>query len=289
VLAASGCKQELHCPELGECGGDLVANWAIGPDHPSCSEDLYIPPTDKRLDGADLPAARLPAPEPAFSDWCGGLIAWREDILYSTPLFYTESAAVGTATVRYNGDGNSGTYDGGFGLVGTYLLTFSAACMRTFGAFDGRPPPDNQGLYDPNSTEPPVGACKQLEGPLRESGIGEGAYRNVTCDPNPEEPEGCLCFFDRAEVAGFAGVWTRLSGNEILHTPTGTSPNFTHRTKYCRSGNELEVTGADGAYLFGMPGLRTLTLGKTDCTDGVQGFTETGIDCGGVCGPCAMP
>jgi len=293
VLLLVGCRQDRHCPDLGNCGGDLFGEWTLRPanpergqaEHGSCSEDLYIPPTDKRLVGGDVPAARVPAPEPAFSDWCRGLIAAREDIFYDTPLFYTESAPVGVATLRY---APGGTYDGGFGLVGTYTFEFSAACMRQFGAYDGRPPPDNEGLYDPNSTDPPVDICKQLEVPLAASGVGEGAYRNTTCIPNPNEPRGCLCYFDRAEVFGIAGRWALIASNEILHTPTS-APNFPHRAIYCRTGDTLELTGSDGAYLLGYPGLRTMKMARSTCTDGIRNQDEEDIDCGGVtaqCPPC---
>ena len=291
AVLLAGCKQELHCQELGDCGGPVpIGNWTLGetPEKTfaSCAEDLYIPPTDKRLVGADLPPARIPAPEPAFSDWCGGLIASTSKVLYATPLFYTESSPVGAATVRYNADG---TYAVGFGLVGTYLLSFSAACMRQFGATDGKPAPGPGGAQ-PDADAPLVDVCKQLEVPLRESGINEGAYRNTTCTPDPKDPGGCACYFDRAEVFGSAGNYALISSNEILHTPS--TPNFPYRVVYCTEGNTLQLTAADGSYLFGLPGLRTLDLGRLDCADGLQGLGEEGPDCGFACGnvcPGAAP
>src|SRR5687767_7968640 len=88
---ATGCQQETHCAELADCGGDLLGDSSIGPGHPSCSEDLYVPPADKRLVQADLPPARTPPPEPAFFDWCGELVAGSANVLHATPVFYTES------------------------------------------------------------------------------------------------------------------------------------------------------------------------------------------------------
>ncbi|HEY0715404.1 MAG TPA: hypothetical protein VGF45_22170, partial [Polyangia bacterium] len=79
LAMTSGCEmfmQKPHCEELANCGGDLpVGNWILGPGNPSCSEDLYVPPTDTRLVGADVTAARIPPPEPALFDWCILLVA----------------------------------------------------------------------------------------------------------------------------------------------------------------------------------------------------------------------
>ncbi len=247
-----GCKQEPLCPELGACGGPLpVGNWLLSPGHPSCSEDLYLPPTDTRLVGADLPPARTPPPEPAFFDWCYLLVtSGGQNIQAKPPRFYYESGPIGWASVRYEADGH---YAVGISRTGTYTLDFPALCMREFGAMDGRPADP---VNDPNGT--PVNICKQLEVPLRASGIGEGSYPNTTCDPNPADPAGCLCRFDVTETGGSAGTYQLLDNNTILHIP-GT--NFPQKGTFCNRGDTLQLTGTNGAYLFGQRGLRTLDLG----------------------------
>lgn len=269
ALAAS-CKQETLCQELGDCGGDLIGSWALGPGHESCSEDVTAPPSDTRLRGGDVPPQRVPAPEQAFADWCSGLIAGTENVLHAPPSFFSESMPFGSATVRYHADG---TYSMGLARTGSFYFEFSATCMRQFGAVDGRSPP--------NTTDPPTNVCKQLQVPLAMSGGGEGSYRNVTCDPNPAEPLGCLCFFDVAEVSGSGGKYQIVGGNQILHTPN--TPGFSFRATYCRDGDSLQLTGADGSYLLNKPALRTLDLGLVNCADGVQGIGEDGIDCGSAC------
>src|SRR5436190_13329628 len=71
VLAALaiGCKQEVMCPALGNCGGpppinllmadpgnpDRSQQWILAPGHPSCTEDLYLPAREGRLAGANVP------------------------------------------------------------------------------------------------------------------------------------------------------------------------------------------------------------------------------------------
>src|SRR5882724_7178799 len=78
----SGCKQAVHCSELGACGGPVpLGTWTLtppvgaAPAHGSCIEDLYVPISDPRLvNGGDVPAARTPLPEPALYDWCDALV-----------------------------------------------------------------------------------------------------------------------------------------------------------------------------------------------------------------------
>jgi hypothetical protein len=276
ALFASGCQQPTKCAELGDCGGAVpVGDWALGPGHVSCSEDLYEQPVDKRLEGLGVPAQRLPAPEQAFTDWCSGLITSTEKVQKTQPSFFTESAPYGAAVMHYEPDG---TYALGLVRTGTFYFEFSEACMRGFGATEPKPAPNVDGTNNPTGT--PVGICKQLEVPLRAAGDGEGAYRNVTCDVNPNEPKGCLCYFDASEVSGQAGTY-HVVGNEILHIPN--PPGFAVTATFCNSGTSLQLTGANGAYLFGRPGLRTLDFGFVNCADGVQGFGEEGVDCGASC------
>jgi hypothetical protein len=135
----------------------------------------------------------------------------------------------------------------------------------------------------------PSDICKQLEVPLRSSGSGEGAYVNTTCNPSTVDPGGCTCFFDRSETFGGGGTFRLMSSNEILHT--NAEPSFDHRATFCRQGDSLQLTGTDGSYLFNVPGLRTMDVSivtAPNCTDGLMGPGEGGVDCGGSC-PMACP
>lgn len=290
VTLGSGCSQKTACSELGSCGGQVpFGNWMlrspmlvagnVTPTYGSCSEDLYVPPTDPRLGaGADVTIARTPVLEPALYDWCDGLLTSNgTSIQNRSAIFYSESSPVGDARIRINADG---TYSAGITRTGTFVLDFPALCMREFGALDGK-------SIDPMDPTAPTGnVCKQLEVPLRKSGAGPGSYQNTTCEPNPKDPAGCLCAFDVQETAGPSGNYQVLDSNTILFL---SDKNYPARVTYCNKGNELELTGADGEYLFGVRGLRTLDLSFTpNCTDGVKGVNETGVDCGGFC-PNACP
>jgi hypothetical protein len=248
AVLSTGCTQTPLCEELGECGGPVPYGvWFIDANHISCSEDLYVPPTDPRLLGGEVPAARVQTIEPALFDWCYLLVADSGDpSLWRTPRFYYESGAVGAATVSYNMDG---TYTAGLTRTGRFELQFPPACMRAFGATDGKP----ASAMDPT----PVGICKQLEVPVAMAGMGEGSYQNITCDVTPSEPQGCTCAFDVTETGGPSGHFQMLDSKTILHY---SGSNFPANVTYCNKGNELELTGADGSYLFNAKGLRTLSL-----------------------------
>jgi hypothetical protein len=94
---------------------------------------------------------------------------------------------------------------------------------------------------------------------------------------------------------GGSGAYTFSSGNTLVHayearldkSPAADFPVF---ATFCKQGTSLQLTGANGAYLFNVPGLRTLDLTPTtvNCTDGVQGPGEQGVDCGAAC-PTACP
>jgi len=203
---------------------------------------------------------RTPLPEPALYDWCDQLITKAYDsktgIVSVAANFYTPDIQIGDASVRYNADG---TYSAGLTRTGTYTLTFPSLCMREFGAIDGNPAVDVTQMMPVGG---PVDICKQLELPLRQLGMGPGSFLNTTCvvDPDPGDLGGCACTFDASETGGGGGTYLALSdGQTILNLP-GPGKDFPQKVTYCNTGTELQLTGADGQYLFGTLGLRTLDL-----------------------------
>jgi hypothetical protein len=254
LSAATGCEafmQKPLCPALDTCGGDFpYGDWKLKPGGSSCTEDLHVPLSDLRLIGADVTAARVPPPEPALADWCVNLVAnGGKNIQARAAAFYTDSPHIGSASIRFKDDG---TYAAGMAMTGNFQFDFPAFCMRAFAAMDGRP-------ADPedNPDGPGVDVCKQLEVPLRKSGAGEGTYPNTTCEKNEADPGGCICKFDMTSVSGVEGPFYQTGSSTI----TALSPtNFPVKVNYCRKGNRLQLTGADGQYLFNRRGLRTLDL-----------------------------
>jgi hypothetical protein len=250
VAMLSGCKQEPHCPVLGACGGpDPVGTWELAPGFPSCSEDLYLPPTDLRLAQNNKTPALVAPPEPAVFDWCDQLVAsGGTAVLLKDPLFFYESTFVGQSSVQFTEDGR---YTASITRTGTFVLDFPAVCVRSFGAQDGK-------TINPDDPTSPMGnVCKQLEHPIGIGGTNTGAYFNTVCEPNPQDPGGCLCQFDVTATGGPAGEWFRVDNSTIRLQTTNNVPS---EVTFCNKGNQLELTGTNGDYLFGVKGLRTFSL-----------------------------
>jgi hypothetical protein len=280
-----GCKQAVHCSELGACGGSVpLGTWtltpAVGaaPAHGSCIEDLYVPVSDPRLvNGGDVPAARTPLPEPALYDWCDALVTSGGTAISTRDAIpYRESPPVAGASIRLSPDGS---FSAGITQTGTFVLDFPASCMREFGARDGL-------SIDPMATPPgpPGDVCAQLQTKQRKAVADTGAYKNTTCLPNSADPGGCVCAFEDQETGGPSGYFSQKDSNTLQFE---TDKNFPNLVTYCNKGDSLELTGKDGEYLFGIRGLRTLNLAISNCMDGVKGPYEEGVDCGGQCPtPC---
>jgi hypothetical protein len=285
LLAASCFKQSPVCPALDSCGGAFpVGDWALDPQHPSCSEDLYTPPPDPRLFGADLPAARIPPPEPALYDWCDQLVTSpnvpmgmdpiqnTNSIVARLPTFAFRTFPVGSAVIHYDAAQN---YVMSTTRTGEYSLDFPAYCMRAFGAVDT--------TFDPNAPAASTGTvCMKLEAALRAQAPQQ--FRNIACEDDPRDPKGqngCLCGFDVYDRQVNSGT-VILNGSDMLHLPGN---NFPEDATFCGSANSLQLTGANGAYLFDREGLRTLSLTKVtpDCANGKQDLGEDGVDCGPAC------
>jgi hypothetical protein len=267
---AVGCKQTPLCSPLGSCGGGPPigiqpmsdGNWVLAPGHPSCAEDLYMPASDPRLQMADPVPFGTAAPEPAVYDWCLLLATGPkagDDILVFPPRLYQESPAYGFVTLKFQADGH---FSSGITLTGTFLLELPAYCVREFGATDTDPG---------NMAAGNIGVCKRLEMPIYNAEINTGAYKNLTCDPNTADvrarfgldgaadPNGCLCRYDVNATGGPAGSY-QVRGNTIITFPDAVVSNYPQQTTFCLQGDSLQLTGADGAYLFDQKGLRTLDL-----------------------------
>jgi hypothetical protein len=265
----AGCKQPLLCEPLSTCGGDIpFGDWVMDMGHGSCSDDLYTPPPDPRLVQADIPAARTPIPEPALYDWCQQLVTGpgANIVMRPPPFLFAESPPVGNATLHYD---PAGTYRLTTTRSGTFVINYPPYCMRAFGAM-------NKGA---------VNVCDQLTVglPLK---VNPKKYRHILCQPDSNDPltSGCDCRFDLSDVQESQGSFGLKGSHTLLHRP---GVNFPEEALYCNTANtRLQLSAADGEYLFDRIGLRTMDLVKTtaiNCDDGAQGIGEDGIDCGAGC------
>lgn len=75
----------------------------------------------------------------------------------------------------------------------------------------------------------------------------------------PQDPGGCLCQFEVSETGGPFGQWYRAGTTLTFVLQT----NFPSKASFCNHGDTLDLTGADGEYLFGVKGLRTFKMKRT--------------------------
>jgi hypothetical protein len=64
------------------------------------------------------------------------------------------------------------------------------------------------------------------------------------------------------------------------------------QANYCVEGNELKISGYHRTALFRQRGMRSMTLERVICDDGLMGAGEEGVDCGPYieagCKPCEI-
>jgi hypothetical protein len=292
-----GCKQATLCSALSACGGgapvgirpNTDGNWVLAGNHGSCAETLYIPASDPRLQMGTAPASGTAYPEPAIYDWCVLLVAGPGGAatnLVNAPRLYEENPAFGFVTLKFQPDGH---FSSGITHTGNFVLDLPAYCVSAFGATAGPVDPT-----DP--TSPPVDVCKRLEPALYLATVNTGAVKNTQCNANTEDyraqlsaegvildgaadPGGCLCRYDLDATAGPAGTYEILDGNIIRDYPDAVNSNFPQESTFCLQGDDLQLTGANGAYLFDQKGLRTMDLvrGCTDGTDCASGQCDNSV------------
>jgi hypothetical protein len=107
-------------------------------------------------------------------------------------------------------------------------------------------------------------------------------------DPADPNKGGCECNYELSFIGGPSGRWSKASPDAVQITffdQTYAPPAI---ADYCLNGDgSLDLTGADETWLFNQKSLRTLHMTNPSCNDGVQSaeLGETGVDCGGQCGP----
>ena len=180
------------------------------------------------------------------------------DIIAKLPNLFAESPEIGAATLHY--DTPKSSFVLSTTRTGTFSAEFPPFCMHAFGATDD--------------------VCGKLQTSLRARAAAR--YRNIACGGSAIDPAGCACTFDLSDRIESRGTFLPPAGATITHLPGN---NFPEKVRYCLRGDTLELTGADGAYLFDRLGLRTLSLQMTtvDCANNQRDLGEDGVDCGPAC------
>lgn len=128
--------------------------------------------------------------------------------------------------------------------------------------------------------------CAELQAALRESGIGEGSYRDAIC--TEQVTGGCSCTLQVLEAGAGGGRWKAdtATGQLTLSDPTAASLPPSLVTHYCIEDAGLRFDSNVDELFLQAGGV---LFSEVDCVDGVKGIGEDDIDCGGFCEPCVPP
>jgi hypothetical protein len=257
-----GCTTEQKCEPLTRCGGDLLPagqaqnEWVASGEN-SCTDDIQLPVIPVSLSQQPSPGAGKKGVGQATADWCSSLAQKPDGSLHFVPFF--PIIPLKNAHLTFE---PGGLYDAHFITEAPQQMAFSAACRAA------------QGISF---------TCPELGRHIKAAIASESNVYNTRCYDDGEG--GCTCDYLLSLFTSLPGTWGAADGvvtfYDQSHAPAPPAP-----TDYCLKGDSLAFTGHDGQQLFNKPGLRTLTMHRPTCSDGLQDQGETGIDCGGPCSPC---
>lgn len=266
IVCGSGCGgvgAEGTCPALDSCGGDPTGTWnvvqaceyqAVKPTQPTDVNDFMATPPM-------LPTLTPPQPQPTqlvpttSGDWCSAL-DYSGGMVNNVTLWHDVPALLPGSAVAFNPDQTyTALYK--FSTQGPgYRNTthFAPICLTANGASPtcAQLAAGLTAFYVPGTGTPPPPAT----------------FNDINCTTSPSD-QGCDCTYYYALQVVDQGTWSK-SGNTIFQensnfTYNGVplklgTPAQTMQTTFCQKGTVLELTGANGASLSDLIGLRTLRL-----------------------------
>jgi len=278
VAVISGCSgkgAQGECPALGSCGGNPSGNWKIAN---VCQYSAVRPaqPSDigEFLSGA-APMLAPPQPNPALpvqttsGDWCSSLVYPADGKITNAALWHDAPLLV---------DGQLSFMEADHSY--TTALTFSTPVSPT----DPLAPGDRNATHfapgclvanggksmaDPSGKTPPT--CTELATGLADYYMAQGmlmSFNDIQCANAADK--GCDCSYIYKLVVADAGNWS-VSGSSLFETSSlityngqeakTQAPTQTLEASFCSQPSaQLQLTGARGSSLSGLPGLRSLTL-----------------------------
>ena len=264
-LLLAGCTTAPYCEPLRRCGGDMLAGgvqnaqgvteseWVtLGPD--SCTDQIQVPVVVVSLNQQPSRTAAGKGPGQATVDWCSSLKVNPNGSLQYLPFFPV--IPLENARLTFESDG---TFLAHFVTAAPEHLGFSASCRAA------------QGVN---------WSCAELGRHISVAIRAEANVTNTLCYDDGDG--GCLCDQFLRIFTGQPGTWGANDGIVTFYDGSGANlPGAP--ADYCVKGDSLELTGHAGQQLFNRQGLRTLSLHRPSCSDGIQDGDEKGVDCGGAC------
>lgn len=258
VSACSGKGTEGICPESAACGGDPTGVWdsagkcqftANRQDQPLNPAELVQVP--------QLPVlTSSPIAPTTTGDWCNQLIYTPGEKVRSVNLWH-DAPPLQSAAVSFNADK---TYSATLNFSGDNVTHFTPYCLQGAGAN-----PSCETLAQDLTTFYADKAGQDANGNKFPD------FKDIACQLSSDN--GCDCIYTYQVVLSDQGAWL-TSGSQMSlssapntyllnakpagsQAPTGVMP-----TSFCQSEPQLTLSGEDGQWLFHVPGLRVLVLGR---------------------------
>jgi hypothetical protein len=247
-LALLACHMDDPCaaPSGAACGGDPTGLWMVTD---TCRDPAYQGPDPVTYYGQTQNMARQPPPEPTSSDWCSYLLY--DPVRGITQFtFPYDTLAIASGHVTYDG---VGTYGALLATSGQGSVAISASCLTRFSV-------DFQcGPMDPAA---PVPGVRSVTDDLAAYSVTLGSpFQGIDCADDGNA--GCHCIYDIASEPSGGGLSGRWSTQGALLTHFASTKLIPSQAELCVSGDTMTVWSHNRAWIWGLPGLRSVTLART--------------------------
>lgn len=265
AAATTGCTTAPYCDPLSRCGGDFVAGgtprqngvidseWVtLGPG--TCTDQIQLPVVVVSTNQQRSRTTVTKGPPNSTVDWCSSIKINPNGTLAYLPFFPV--IPMENARLTFSSDG---TYLAHFVTAAPTHIAFSAACLAA------------QGISF---------SCQELGRHINLAIRAESNVSNTLCYDDGEG--GCTCDQFLRIFTGQPGTWGAENGVITFYDGSGANvpPSA---VDYCVKDDKLDLTGHAGQQMFNRAGLRTLSMVRPSCFDGIIDGDEKGIDCDGSC------
>ncbi len=231
------------CADQAGCGGNLLGNWTVD----GFCQYLVNPPATSSNQSPGIttpqtPSLATPLPKTSTGDWCQGLMvvpAMGGGITIAYTNFFEPASQFVMGTLEFD---MGGMYKSMLTSVAESHVHLSQACIAAYGA----------------TTD-----CAGLQAGLKAGNNPNYNAETLTCVV-ASDGDGCDCDVQLGDSGSDTGAWALDSTQTVVYQTSTNAGKGPQAASFCVKGDELTLSGYDGATLAGGPaGLRTLTAHRT--------------------------
>jgi hypothetical protein len=273
AAACSGKGREGLCGDGPICGGDASGTWDVVGSCQYAADAIDQPFSPREQVQTPQPPVLTNSPVAASTDgdWCARLYYSPTDVDANSPnskvltVDLPHSApplAGGQISFNKASGSTPANYQVSLGFAASGSTHFTVQCIQFGGATPscGELATNLQQFY---VSKAGVNAQGMMQAP---------SFKDIVC--NSASDGGCECSYNYQVTLTDVGTWQPL-GNVISESgdpgayqyngqPVAASqqPTKAQLASFCRAGDTLSLSGYNGSFLSGAPGLRVLSLSK---------------------------